>query len=418
MTSAVPRARPRNFTATDDCGNTSTTSATFTIEDTTDPAIASAAMDMTVECDGSGNTAQLNAWLASNGGAGEATDACSDPAISAIAMSASPLIESGPNNTWPHVVTLTTSADATSGNQQTLEINVTSLPGGGANYRVVKTVANGNWFQANPQPLSLGMNTITVSGVSFQRSVKVQFSNGDVEFDALAINGEEQMAPTLSTGTSDLFAQGPNATWTHVFTATTAADPSSGDQQTVEINVTSLPSGGANYRVAKTVANGNWFFGNAQALSLGSNTITVSGVSFQRSVKIQLSSGDIEFDSLVLNGAEQVSGGVTWSNDFTALSDLCGATGAATAIFTATDACGNTSTTSATFTIEDTTVPSIDIAAFDLTVECDGAGNPTELNDWLNSNGGASASDDCSGVTWSHDFTALSDLWVPRVRPR
>ena len=398
------------FTATDDCGNTSTTSATFTIEDTTDPAIASAAMDMTVECDGSGNTAQLNAWLASNGGAGEATDACSDPAISAIAMSASPLIESGPNNTWPHVVTLTTSADATSGNQQTLEINVTSLPGGGANYRVVKTVANGNWFQANPQPLSLGMNTITVSGVSFQRSVKVQFSNGDVEFDALAINGEEQMAPTLSTGTSDLFAQGPNATWTHVFTATTAADPSSGDQQTVEINVTSLPSGGANYRVAKTVANGNWFFGNAQALSLGSNTITVSGVSFQRSVKIQLSSGDIEFDSLVLNGAEQVSGGVTWSNDFTALSDLCGATGAATVIFTATDACGNTSTTSATFTIEDTTVPSIDIAASDLTVECDGAGNPTELNDWLNSNGGASASDDCSGVTWSHDFTALSDL--------
>ena len=398
------------FTATDDCGNTSTTSATFTIEDTTDPAIASPAMDMTVECDGSGNTAQLNAWLASNGGAGEATDACSDPAISAIAMSASPLIESGPNNTWPHVVTLTTSADATSGNQQTLEINVTSLPGGGANYRVVKTVANGNWFQANPQPLSLGMNTITVSGVSFQRSVKVQFSNGDVEFDALAINGEEQMAPTLSTGTSDLFAQGPNATWTHVFTATTAADPSSGDQQTVEINVTSLPSGGANYRVAKTVANGNWFFGNAQALSLGSNTITVSGVSFQRSVKIQLSSGDIEFDSLVLNGAEQVSGGVTWSNDFTALSDLCGATGAATVIFTATDACGNTSTTSATFTIEDTTVPSIDIAASDLTVECDGAGNPTELNDWLDSNGGASASDDCSGVTWSHDFTALSDL--------
>ena len=199
------------------------------------------------------------------------------------------------------------------------------------------------------------MNTITVSGVAFQRSVKVQFSDGDVEFDALAINGEEQMSATLSTGTSDLFAPGPNATWTHVYTATTAADPNSGDQQVVEINVTALPSGGANYRVAKTVANGNWFFGNAQALSLGSNTITVSGVAFQRSVKIQMSSGDIEFDSLVLNGAEQITGGVTWSNDFTALSDDCGATGSATVTFTATDACGNTSSTTATFTIEDTT---------------------------------------------------------------
>ena len=52
----------------------------------------------------------------------------------------------------------------------------------------------------------------------------------------------------------------------------------------------------------------------------------------------------------------------------------------------------------------------MDIEAADMTVECDGAGNPTELNAWLSSNGGASASDQCSGVTWSNDFTALSDL--------
>ena len=44
--------------------------------------------------------------------------------------------------------------------------------------------------------------------------------------------------------------------------------------------------------------------------------------------------------------------GVTWSHDFDGLSDLCGATGAATVTFTATDDCGNASSTSATFTIE------------------------------------------------------------------
>ena len=48
----------------------------------------------------------------------------------------------------------------------------------------------------------------------------------------------------------------------------------------------------------------------------------------------------------------------TWSHDFTALSDDCGATGSATVTFTATDDC-NASTTSAIFTIEDTTAPDI-----------------------------------------------------------
>src|SRR5690606_574407 len=81
--------------------------------------------------------------------------------------------------------------------------------------------------------------------------------------------------------------------------------------------------------------------------------------------------------------------GVTWSNDFDALSDLCGATGSATVIFTATDACGNTSTTEATFTIVDTTDPDFRADASDSSVESDGNGNAAALNAWLESNGGA-----------------------------
>ena len=48
------------------------------------------------------------------------------------------------------------------------------------NYRVNKTVSNGNWSQGNPQALSLGINTITVSSVDFERTVNVQFSSGAV----------------------------------------------------------------------------------------------------------------------------------------------------------------------------------------------------------------------------------------------
>ena len=56
------------------------------------------------------------------------------------------------------------------------------------------------------------------------------------------------------------------------------------------------------------------------------------------------------------------------------------------------------------FIVTDTT---IDSPAVDATVECDGAGNTTDLNNWLNNNGGATSSDQCSGsnVTWTNDYT-------------
>jgi hypothetical protein len=59
--------------------------------------------------------------------------------------------------------------------------------------------------------------------------------------------------------------------------------------------------------------------------------------------------------------------------------------------------------------VVDTTNPVITPIASGKTVECDGAGNVTELNTWLNSHGGANATDNCSWVTWSNDFTTLSD---------
>ena len=106
------------------------------------------------------------------------------------------LFGAGPNTTWPYVYTAATIGDGNNGSQQTFIINVTSLPTGGANYRVTKTVANGNWFQATAQPLQLGINTITVSGVSFDRSVKIQFSSGAVSFDALTLNGNSVYNPS------------------------------------------------------------------------------------------------------------------------------------------------------------------------------------------------------------------------------
>ena len=65
--------------------------------------------------------------------------------------------------------------------------------------------------------------------------------------------------------------------------------------------------------------------------------------------------------------------------------------------------------TSATFKIQDTTAPVIELAASDSTLECDGMGNTDELNAWLESNGGAMASDACSGVLWSFNYAAVNN---------
>ncbi|MBA6157392.1 hypothetical protein H3Z83_12815, partial [Tenacibaculum sp. S7007] len=76
--------------------------------------------------------------------------------------------------------------------------------------------------------------------------------------------------------------------------------------------------------------------------------------------------------------------------------------------FTATDECGNSSTVTAGYLIKDETPPTITKQPTGKTVECDGSGNIDELNAWLANNGGATAEDDCSAVSWSNDFEAIN----------
>ncbi|MCB9315720.1 MAG: HYR domain-containing protein, partial [Lewinellaceae bacterium] len=103
-------------------------------------------------------------------------------------------------------------------------------------------------------------------------------------------------------------------------------------------------------------------------------------------------------------------GDLTWSNNFGALSNGCGETGSTTVMFTATDACGNTATRTATFTIQDTQAPVWALNPQDLTIECNNTNDPYgQINAWLNTAGGGEANDNCSLVTYSNNFTGLSN---------
>ena len=110
------------------------------------------------------------------------------------------------------------------------------------------------------------------------------------------------MTSTIEAQTPNIFAIGPNNTWTNVFTACQIGDGNNGIEQTFTINVTNLPENGVNYRVIKTVANGNYYFAPIQALTIGLNTINVNAVDFERTVKFQFSNGEVEFDMINLNG--------------------------------------------------------------------------------------------------------------------
>ncbi|MDA9592069.1 hypothetical protein N9R94_00510, partial [bacterium] len=217
---------------------------------------------------------------------------------------------------YVRVATLTTTADgAASQGVQTLTMNVTALPEGGAVRRVYKILANGSAYFSSPVAVTIGLNSISVAAVDFNRAVKVQFNSDDIEYDALSINGVDQLAATPAEGTlgigqpfSDfpsIFAPNSNATWVRVATlAATADGVTSQAEKSLVVNVTYIPEGGATFRSNRTVANGQWSPSTAETLVLGANTITVAAVDYDRNVRAQFSSDAVEFNALTINGVD------------------------------------------------------------------------------------------------------------------
>jgi hypothetical protein len=220
------------------------------------------------------------------------------------------------NNAFTRQITLAkvTDGDSSQGVQK-LDINITDLPDGGANYRVYKTTANGGDFFGPATALAVGENKISVTAVDFDRAVKIQFSGNNTVFSSVVANGKEQFMPN-TIGSSLLFDEIiGNATWKRLIPLAAISDgTSSQGVQKLDINITDLPDGGANYRVYKTTASGSDNFGQAKALAVGENTISVTAVTFDRAVKIQFSKTDIKFNAISVNDITLESDNIIESN--------------------------------------------------------------------------------------------------------
>ena len=342
------------FTATDDCGNTSHTSATFTIVDTTIPNIPIPAVDLTVECDGQGNQINLDNWLQSNAGAG-ATDVC------------------GGNITWSNNFTNISELCAGTGSA-TVTFTATDDCGNSANTTATFTI-----IDTTPPDIGIGAIDLTV------------------ECDGGG-NGTELNNWLNSFGGAGATELCSNVTWTNDFSGTFSDDCGATGNAVVTFTASDDCGNSAQTTTTFTIVD--------------NTPPTISGQANDLTVECDGQGNQINIDNWLQSNAGALAtdicgGDISWSSNFNGLTNDCGDTGSTTVIFTATDDCGNLSLTTATFTIVDTTPPDIGIGAYDSTVECDGNGNQTELNNWLNNQGGAGAIDLCGNINWNNDFTTI-----------
>ncbi|NNK60242.1 MAG: HYR domain-containing protein, partial [Flavobacteriaceae bacterium] len=453
------------WTVEDEAGNTAYCEQTVTVIDTADPIITVGASNRTVECDGNGNTTALNGWLSSNGDGGAATDNCDNITWSNDFTA----LSNGCGETGSATVTFT--ATDPSGNSvntiATFTIEDTtspSLSGVPSDITVecdaIPTAANptaSDTCDANPDiafnefkqycqfadAYFAGASDWTdLDGDGFGEFIRYNDNNTNNGGSFIGSSGQID-----SSGSSwGLWANGDTSNIVRFFDT----PMSSGDTFSILMDNGSINNLGTVGFALQNASAGNllefYFIGgqsNYYLNSLGGQTdtgipFTDQGLSLSFTlvsatdviVEItQLASNTVSTYNLeVLNPGDQTIGKIRMFNanagggndqffnnikhcieTNTVPDGGCASNYTLARTWTATDDCGNTTSGQQTITVVDTTAPSIDTAASDETVECDGLGNTAALTAWLNSNGGASASDTCGNVTWSNDYSALSD---------
>ena len=341
----------RTYRATDACGNSDVCHQRFIYrEDIVDPMITVEAADETVECDGDGNTAALEAWLEGNGGA-EATDDCNDIR-------------------WDYEV-----------------VGTEEGCGGSVVYTATFTVTDacGNDSETTANFIIEDTTPPTIDLDASDKTVECDGAGNVAEFQDWLANQGGAQASDICSGVDwsyeideETDECGLTKRYKVIFTATDDCNNSSQTMAYFIIEDTTPPTM------------------DVEASDL---TVECDGAGNQEELQAWLNA----------HGGAQASddcGDVSWTMQISEKMDDCGNTGYMTFMFTAKDKCGNETPTTATFTIIDETAPEITTPAANEVVECDGTGNVDALQAWLDDKGGAEASDMCGGISWTYEMSS------------
>ncbi len=455
------------YTASDGC-NSSTVTINFNVLDSNPPNITTGAQDIQVTCDGTGNTADLTAWLAADGNS-VAMDACSPNSliVKSIAVPSDQntddpfvalqnAINSGCNAGFVATITVEFMYTDNCGNFSTTDADFSIIDNSfptistPATNATVECDGAGNnaqfttWLNANGNAAA---NDVCASGAMAWRTVpanpSINFTCGNngsvtVDFYVRDACGNENPTPTTATftiadtqlpiwnvnpvpltiecdGTMD--PGGQIATWLSNNGGGSATDACNPALVTYSNNYTSISNGcgaSGSVNVMFTASDGCGNVATRTATLTVEDTTPPNWTVNPAPLVVECDGttdpgGQINaWLTSVGNGgaATDNCGGtvVTFTNNYSGVSDLCGATGTATVTFTAFDDCGLSSTRTATVTIQDTTDPTFPTGAQPLSVECNGS-TTASINNWLANNGNAIVSELCGSVTWSNDYT-------------
>ncbi len=463
------------YTVVDGCGNSDNIAVNFTVFDGNPPNITMGAEDITVECNGNGNLAELNNWIANRAGA-IAEDICtplgsiteglivsSDPSTNDPATALANAIAAGCVGGIPPVLasitvefTYTDLCDNTSTTNADFVITDSSIPqftSSPDNITVAcETDFNAaltNWYNTAGNAAG-GDACSSVSfrgqpdlGSTFTNLANSQAANcgntGTVSVDFYVQDACGNENPTPITGTFTITDNAPPVITNPAVFTTVECD---GSGNLTELNNWLNSNGGA---AANDLCGGNLTWTN-DFISLsngcgstGSGSVVFSvtdecgnieettavfaiqdttdpvWTSAPTSLSINCDTGN-DVTAQINNWLANNGGGsatddcgiVSYSNNYAGLSDGCGASGTTSVTFSAFDECGRSISSTVTLQVTDNTAPVISTQATDLNVVCDGSGNTTDITAWLSNNGGAVATDGCSGVTWTNNYASIT----------
>ena len=381
--------------------------------DTTAPTLG-AASDETVQCDGSGNEAELTAWLEAHGGA-SASDICSGATWSNDFEA----LSDDCGATGAATVTFTATDDcgnsaATTATFTIIDTVAPDFTGSEYSFLIACDLYDTTSLYDIVVDDACGFDTVYVSSIltvsggcpaGYLREYTAVDACGNSSTFLQDVNLIDTVAPVFTEVPADYTALCHEE---HPLDDAAATDNCA---ETVTITVTADTTAGncpQEYTVTRT------FTAEDGCENTTTATQIIQIIDTLAPTFVEALPGDTTVDCHAVPAAATLTAedlcetvDVTFAEDTTA--GDCPDAYTLTRTWSTSDACGNATSHTQVVTVQDTTPPSIDASAMDLTVECDGAGNILDYLTWQSSNAGAAASDLCGDVTWSHAVDSTSD---------